>query len=246
MRAYPLILTLIALGCGPQVNEVEQGSHQPPPDSRLRDLGEDKVDDGMSVSGLEGVLDEDVISTVITEHFDGFSYCFKKARAPYISGNVTLRFQVAQSGRVRQVHVERADLGSRVIEDCLLQTAKHLTFPKPRGDGDAYFLFPFDWNRRGRSLSQDEGQDWGYESMRASQGLIDACRDKHSFQAPFHLTIYVGRSGRLLSAGFHSKDYASEVFASCIVTALNEVQFPNPGDRVIKYHALLEKLTYKN
>lgn len=75
-----------------------------------------------------------------------------------------------------------------------MQTARFLEFPPPAG-GRARFAYPFEWNEPGRRLSQPVEVQWGYSTLADYRELYERCRTKYDYQAPFNLTVYVGRLG---------------------------------------------------
>lgn len=241
MRAQllPSLVAAVCLACGTvPPTKAPEVTHKPPPDDPRRVA---PPDEGMSVEGLQGTLDDDDVQRVIADQMTGFEYCFQRGSGTYIAGKVMLEFQVARSGRVRSVYVSESDLGSLVIEDCLVKTASFLVFPPPTGGGPARFAFPFAWNERGRRLSTPVPIDWGYPTLRDARDAVDSCRQAHGFPGPFHITAYIGRKGRVLSSGFHAAKPAGD-FPACVDQALKEMDFPNPGNRVYRFQALVEDL----
>ncbi|MCB9538773.1 MAG: energy transducer TonB [Myxococcales bacterium] len=242
MRAPSLVLAALLLAaCGPSPGTRGPGpiEHKPPPDDPRRPSA--GPDDGMEVEGMQGTLDDDEVARVVSEQMAGFRNCFRRAPGAFVAGEVLLQFVVAPNGRVDKVWVAQSDLGSWAVEDCLVQTARFLEFPRPMGGGPARFVFPFGWNERARRLTAPIDEAWGYETLRKGRGAIDACREQHGFAGPFHVTAYVGRKGHVMSAGLHAPKPAGD-FAACAVTALGEMGFPNPGSRIVKYQALVEDL----
>lgn len=226
--ARALLLTLLVLGgCGPRPSGPGPLTHKPPPD------------DG---AAARGTLAGDQVRKVIQQYQGGFNLCFEKSAGSFVSGDATLTFVVGRNGRVDSVWVSDADLGSWRIEDCLLSTAKHLEFPPPSGDDSARFAYPFTWNPAGARLSNPVDASFGYETLRAHRREIRRCREEWGFRGPFHLTIYVGRLGKVLSAGFHSSKPPREGFSACVVQLLDGVRFPDPGPQVVKFQALVEDL----
>jgi hypothetical protein len=239
-RAFaPLALFLIACGGGggqQTVRKPDPLEHAPPPDSRL-----EAHDDGMTVEGTTGVLDDADVRAVIDSQMGGFRNCFQQQQSSsYVSGEVLLDFVVRADGRVDRVWVAQSDLGSWRVEDCLVTTAKYLEFPPPQGGGRARFAFPFAWNQAGARLSAPVEQAWGYPTLRAQREAIRACRKAHDFTGPFHLTVYVGRLGRVLAVGFDSATAPDELFPACVAQTVEGLTFPDPGQRTVKYRALVE------
>lgn len=235
------LVAALGAACGTQpVKEKPVVEHKPPPDAKEGVGG--GPDDGMAVSGLLGTLNDDQVFMVMNEHMAGFNNCFSRAEGSFVAGEVQLSFEVAPTGRVSSVHVSESDLGSWKVEDCLVQTASFLEFPRPDGGGPARFIFPFTWNEPARRLSKPVDETWGYETLRTNRALIRKCRETHRFEGPFHLTAYVGPRGTVLAVGFHAKRAPTKEFPACIVQAIEPIVFPDPGSRPVKYRALVEDL----
>ena len=234
MRILILCTAALFTACGSAVvgQKTNPIDHKPPPDSRSS-----RPSDGMSVEGYTGTMDDMDVHEIMNQNMAGFNNCFSQASASYISGDVQLDFIVDPQGRVETVSIGNSTLGSWKVEDCMLQTARYFEFPPPRGNGRARFAFPFKWNAAGQRLTVSVDESWGYEALRTHEPVINACRSAHHFKDPFTLTIYVGRRGQVLSAGFHSKTPPSDGFPACVVQSLVDLMFPDPGQRIIKYRA---------
>lgn len=193
------------------------------------------------LSELNGHLADAEVRRVIEEQRGGFNNCFRQVQDSFVSGHVELTFVVRETGRVQDVFVAKSDLGALTAEDCLVQTAKFLEFPAPAG-GKARFGFPFDWNEPGRRLSQPIEIQWAYPTLADKRELYERCRSKYGYQGPFNLTVYVGRLGAVLNAGYDSGTGPGVDFPSCVVDVTRGLRFPNPGNRVVKFRALVEHL----
>ncbi len=175
-------------------------------------------------------------------HYAGFNNCFRRAQGTFVAGEARLRFVVAKTGRVDHVWVVQSDLGSWEVEDCLVQAARFLEFPRPDGDARARFDFPFRWNTPNRRLSLGVDANWGYATLREHRQGLWQCRRNHGYEQAFTMTMYVGRKGQVLASGVASEEPASDTFAGCMVELLRGVKFPNPGSRIVKYVTLVENL----
>lgn len=197
--------------------------------------------DAMQVEGLWGSLDAEQISGVITEQMAGFNNCFRRSPGSYVSGEVHLAFVVDIRGRVEDVSIARSDLGAWQVENCMLEAARFLVFPPPTGDARAKFAFPFRWNPAGSRLALPMQPAWGYETIESNRGAIDRCRKAHAFTDDFNVTVYVGRLGQVVSAGFDSEVPPKDPeFSGCAVSAVEAMRFPDPGARVVKYRSRVE------
>ena len=223
---------LLGCGAGPTNHTVE---HRPPPDAK----------NGGGV--YPGRLDGDDVRRVVEQHKGGFDNCFRTARATYLSGQVYVEFLVGAAGRVEAASVARSDLGSWIVEDCLVVAARFLEFPKPAG-GRARFAYPFGkaaqgGRTRSRAMVKREGHAWGYGTVRSARQAINTCRERYGYRGPFHVTAYVGNSGAVLDAGFDASEPVATEFPACIVQTVRRLRFPPPRTgQIIKYRALVENL----
>ncbi len=227
MRAA-LLVSMFCAACGGEPDRPRRYEHKETPGS-----------DG--AGPVTGRLDPGTIRQVMQQQAAGFNNCFRRNAGSFVSGVARLRFVVGGSGRVEQVWVARADLGSWAIEDCLVQSARFLEFPPPDG-GRARFDFPYRWNEVGDRLAQRVDEGWGYRALVKHRPEIERCRKLHGFDAPFQITAYIGRKGQALSVGMHAETRPADEFVACAVHAVERISFPDPGHRVVKYKALVEDL----
>lgn len=182
------------------------------------------------------------VDAIFAENAAGLDNCKRRAAGPFVSGVVRLQFVLDERGRTETVFVADSDVGSYKVEDCLLQTARFLEFPVPPDSGRTQFVRSIPINEAARRISLPQPESWGYTALRARRDAFRTCRTRYSYQGPFHLTLYVGGRGRVLSAGFHARNITPEGFAACVVQVAEETEFPGAGDRVVRYRALVELL----
>ncbi len=223
-----LAAALALSGCGGGGTSA-RGHHKPPPD--------EKPGEGQ----YAGRLDASDIQRVITQHKAGFNNCLNKGGASYLSGDVIVELAVAETGRVAYAGVARSDLGSWVIEDCLVETAGFLAFPRPQGGG-ARFAYTFPGPTIGRRLVHPMDASWGYRTLRRARKPINDCRRRYDYDGPFHITAYVGAQGQVLDAGFDAKLRPRREFAACVVGVVRGLTFPPGAAGTAKYRALIENL----
>jgi hypothetical protein len=229
LAAVTLGLSVVVSGCGGRVVRGPVAEHKPPPDARP------------SEGRFVGRLDAEDVRRVVRQQQAGFDNCFRRGSGQYLAGDVYLQFVVGPEGRVRQASVQRSELGSWVVEDCLVETATFLEFPPPVG-GEATFAYPFAGPQVGRRLVQAVDSAWGYGALRAVRKEINRCRNEYEFDGPFHVTVYVGALGAVLDAGFDSLALPKREFPACVHSIVRGLRFPNPGNRVVKYRTLVETL----
>ncbi len=92
----------------------------------------------------EGLSKSDV-SRVIRRNLARFRYCYERElnANPNLRGRVGVRFTIIPTGAVADARVQESDLGSEVVERCVVQVMSTLKFPKPRGGGVVVVSYPF-------------------------------------------------------------------------------------------------------
>ncbi len=225
--ALALLPLLAACGVAPQADDGPV--HQRPPDSRLDPDG-------------YAELPPHVVDAVFAEQKAGFSNCGRNLPGAFVGGVARLIFLLDEQGRTEQVYVAESDVGSIDVERCLLTAARFMEFPVPRGSGKTRFVRAFPINPAARGTVTEQPESWGYPTIRGRRDAIRQCRARYRYDGPFHLTTFIGGRGRVLSAGFHARHATPEGFADCVIRVIRETTFPDTGDQVMKYRALVEFL----
>jgi TonB family protein len=214
-----------------------------PIDDGEDDGGEDEPDD-VQVEGLLGRLDAGQIQPVIEASWDQVQTCYsdgigKKLR--YVGGLVELKFRVNRDGTVKHVRVARGVLGHWGIEKCVLELARAMTFPKPKG-GEAEFSFPIEFPPRGRAQAMDENRVSGEVAPKLAE--LAKCSDESEGPMPrrIDVTLYVGPGGAVTSAGFSSADEAPipDAWGDCAFAAATSWKLTDPRGSVWKATATWE------
>src|SRR5688572_13333856 len=154
MRRPALWLVLLA-ACGGSEKKETVPSEPPPTGEHGRGpkIDEEEEPDDIEVQGLLGRLEPSQIQPVIEMRWSDIEECYRDnlGKNRFIGGHVELKFRVFKDGRVKDVYVVDGDLGAWPIEKCVLEIARQMTFPKPKG-GEAEFQFPIDFPGRGSVL----------------------------------------------------------------------------------------------
>nr|BFD65491.1 hypothetical protein HAGR004_05130 [Bdellovibrio sp. HAGR004] len=98
---------------------------------------------------VEGGLDRDQIIAVINKNKGQIIYCYEKGlqAQPSIGGRVAVDFVIGPAGRITTAKVAQSSLGSRMVENCMLQRMKSWQFPRPVGNVNVDVLYPFELMR---------------------------------------------------------------------------------------------------
>jgi TonB family protein len=218
----------VACGGGNKKAAEEPVNERPPTRTPIASQDGDEEDeepDDVGVEGLLGRLDRGEIQPVIEASWDAVQRCYtssvKKLR--YIGGVVELRFRVNRDGTVKHVHVARGVLGAWPVEKCVLDLARAMTFPKPRG-GEAVFSFPIEFPARGRAVAMEEERVRG--ELEPQLAALSKCHEPGGAESEepvgnlpdrIDVTLYVGRGGVVTSAGFSTDGEAPipDAWADC-------------------------------
>jgi TonB family protein len=98
---------------------------------------------------VEGGLDQDQILAVINKHLGQITYCYEKGlqAQPSIGGRVAVDFTIGPAGRITTAKVAQSSLGSKFVENCMLDKMRSWQFPKPVGKVNVDVLYPFNLTR---------------------------------------------------------------------------------------------------
>jgi len=98
---------------------------------------------------IEGGLDQDQIKAVINRNQGQITYCYEKGlqAQPTIGGRVAVNFIIGPAGRITMAKIAESSLGSRMVENCMLQRMKTWQFPRPVGRVNVDVLYPFELTR---------------------------------------------------------------------------------------------------
>ena len=225
----------LAIACGGSPPPKAQSPEEPvvaPPPSKAAD-GDGTPDDGMRVGGdgILGSIDEDLVSRTLQPRLEEFSGCFNKhKKLHYVGGTITLKYRVARDGSVKKIGYA-SDLGSWDVERCVLDVAKTVGFPRPKG-GEAEFEYPAAFRPKQRH------QVWDSDRISADvhrhERQLRACAGAPKSYA---LTFYIGAGGKTTSVGFSSPDpwgNGMGAFAECVVEKARGWRFTDPLGEITK------------
>ena len=244
-RVLPL---LVVCACGGSDKKAEEpapgddriaiGDRDPSTREPLVTGDDDDDDDGdLQVSGLKGRLDAYDIERGVQPHAGTLTACYNDQvrRKRYIGGDVELKYLISKAGEVKRVQLAKSDLGAWNIEKCLLETARQMTFAKPKG-GEAVFSLPLEFSatRSVQWLEDDVGQA-------QAKPFIDQLRDCAK-EAETHnprdvtVTVYVGPRGEVKSAGFASEARREipDAWADCAEAKIKAWTLADPMGRIAK------------
>ena len=139
-----------------------------------------------------------------------------------------MSFHVGRDGLVKNVFVEKSDLGAWTVESCVLGIARSMHFVKPSG-GEAYFKLPvtFPAQRQVNVLATPLD---GTEITAQREGF-DACLGA---PASAKITMYIAKGGRVKNVGFSSLKQISTDWSDCAASAIREWTLTVPNNDMVK------------
>ena len=133
-RLLVLMLFVLPPMAHGQSTDAKDGAASAPVEERGSDAGE-----------LKGTLDPMHIRDVIQGRRADLRACYMAGvrQDPTLAGAVTFRFEIARSGRVSSLEVERDTLGSTQVLNCVATVIIGLRFDPPQGGGFMVVRYPF-------------------------------------------------------------------------------------------------------
>lgn len=208
---------------------------------------DDGGNDDVQVEGLMGHIDRVDIQPVIERSWDRVQSCYSGGigKLRYVGGQMELKFRVARDGSVKHVHVARGTLGAWPVEKCVLEIARAMSFPKPKG-GEAEFSFPIDFPSRGRTIAMDEGR--ASSELPPKLATLTKCNEDvdgatEPLPGRIDVTLYIGPGGKVTSAGFATEDQNDipDAWADCAHAEATTWKLTDPRGSVWKATATWEK-----
>ena len=99
-----------------------------------------------------GCLDKDLIRRVIHQNLGAYHYCYESLlnRFPGLEGKVSMRFSIAQSGKVPSAEVASSSANNPELERCVSDRTRLLQFPARKWVGLVVVTYPFIFKQSGR------------------------------------------------------------------------------------------------
>ncbi len=190
-------------------------------------------DDGMGMQMSIGVLDERAVDRAMAPYQRAMIRCFDRAgdARKYLSGQVVLRFMVAASGSVSDVHIVKNELGNYAVERCLVATGKQIRMPRPEGNQATDFQYPLQF----RSTGEVPVLDWSGDELSARLGEhaaeLTACGSLGP--SPVQAVAYTGPKGIIDSVGLVSEGPIDPTAGACAVEQFGKLRLLEARPHVV-------------
>lgn len=112
--------------------------------------GKGKVGKGKSGDGdITGGLDKAQVLAVINEHRREIRTCYESALMIRndLNGIVRLNFTINSAGSVSEVKILNSDVDSSILENCIINVIKEMSFPEAKNKMPTTVVYPFVFKR---------------------------------------------------------------------------------------------------
>jgi hypothetical protein len=194
----------------------------------------------MEVAGTTGTLDGQAAEDGVNARLPRVADCYTRARsaAPFLAGRLDLKLRVTTAGKVRWVRLERSDLGSLAVEQCILATLGAAAFSAPEG-GEAEFKIPIALDPQSIGILPASSPPADGRVPAEAKKLLKGCKkllrpaDGAALTPPAGLlaTLYIDPDGAVLSVGLSAPggQLAPEI-ANTLVARLKAAKMPPRDD----------------
>jgi hypothetical protein len=232
--ALPVLVSLVPLvvACGGG----EKGPASPKPES-----SNDSGDVAVKKDRPAIVYDlGDVAPDVARRNFEklgaAWNACYEKGHGANaaLGGTLTFSLRTNHDGSVKWVFVKESDLGDRVVERCVLEAVRNMSWGEPVDAKEGEI--------RGKTVGwkneEDEPVEVGAErvtpAIEKAKAKLAACRKDAGANGKIRATFYVGPKGKPLSIGFAVDDAAGESAADCLHGVLMGLAYANASQQIVK------------
>jgi hypothetical protein len=177
-----------------------------------------------------GPVDPNIFKKKVDSLRSTWNDCYSSAhdKVETLEGKLTFTVRTLKDGSVKWAYVKDADIGSRDVEKCIIDSIKSTNFGAPTDakegevqghtigwalDGDAHR--PADPGAQGAVLP----------SIEKAKGKLEAC--KKGSKAKMTATIYVAKGGKPLSVGLAIDDPSGDEAIDCVVGVLMGLKYVN-------------------
>lgn len=226
---WALTLALLT-GCG---GAEEGGAQTAEARSTSGDETQASRSGGVAITGILGTIRQDQVEDTLNPRMNRFMRCFadRMGEVEYLGGNIHLSFRIHRDGSVAWIFPDRSDIGDRAAEQCILEVASAIRFPRPQG-GEAEFEWGF---------GLDPAEDIRPPTTWAADALGDRAddvgplaRECRATGGGYSVTAYVQPGGAVLAAGGTMPDAESGGVLDCVLEGVRAWEMPDPGSYAAK------------
>lgn len=234
VRNAAVCTTLLAVigACGGGATAPAARPKLPTPASSAQSAREADPLPQVRVRGLTGTLNKDDVHQTMDarqEHFDACIHEVRRRQA-WVEGTIRFDFKVDGEGKVEEVTPASSTIGHRALERCLTRVVRETEFPRPAGRATAQFS----WDMHVQpAYSPAEPMDARLVQKlvrKKARDVFRGCKLRR-FRNRFDVTAYIGRRGRVLSAGAVPNRPQPDEKLDCVLEEISSWRLPKPKRR---------------
>jgi hypothetical protein len=181
------------------------------------------------IRGLHGTLtDADVHQTMESRQRE-FGRCIANSRRTLrlVSGTIEFAFKVSGDGQVTDLRCAESTIGHRALEQCLTLVVGATQFPRPAGGGTTS---RFSWQMMVEPASGKPPEEIDPAVLKPvlkkhARELFRNC-DVDRKRERFHVTAYLAKGGKVLSAGAIATPPRADDKVDCVLTEFATWRIP--------------------
>lgn len=225
------LFAVVGGGCGPAPKPVEE----PKPNTEV--VSTDAPKKGAPAIEYDlGPVDPSVFKSKVASLKAGWNDCFLELhkRHSFIEGKVTFTLRTNKNGSVKWAYIKESDLGSRVVEKCLIDSIKAQNYGPPMDAKEGEMVaHTYGWAIDDDDRAADPGAESNVLPMlEKAKGKLDACRK--GGKGKMRATLYVDKGGKPVSAGVAIDDPSLDDAIDCVVDVLMGLKYVNKASWPIK------------
>jgi hypothetical protein len=222
-----IVAATFAAACGGAQQQQTTSASSPPPPSEQRQAEEDTG--GMVIEGQLGFLSEQQLRGVLGPATNDLAACYNNRLTDnsYLAGRIELKFRIGRDGVPLWVIPLSSTIGDRPTEQCMIEHAMALHFPRPRG-GETETTYPLELQ------GGDDARpatDWPTtrldRAVNQHRAALERCTN--GMTGPFAITLYAAPHGTVATAGVAVQNQQAAGATDCLVHEVTSWHVPDPG-----------------
>ncbi len=183
----------------------------------------------VQVEGLLGDIAQTDVERAVQRRNDAIAACYQEALdvSEQIEGSLEIAFEIGADGSVASAYLRNGTLGASEAEACILALAKRIAFPAPHGGTRAEVVYPLALEKPYENAAPAALGEAKARAV-AEEHAADVARCVGG-AGGVQLTVYVGRGGKVISAGATSDSLDAAAGAACLAEAARAWTFADPG-----------------
>jgi hypothetical protein len=186
------------------------------------------------IRGLHGTLTDADVHEAMEGRQSDFGQCVAKSRRSLrlVSGTIQFAFKVGEDGHVADLRCVESTIGHRILEQCLTLVVGETQFPRPAGGGTTA---RFSWQMTVEPATGKPAEELDPKVLKPvlkkhARELFRNC-DVDRARDRFHVTAYVAKDGRVLSAGATATPARADDKVDCVLVEFASWRIPKLASR---------------